>query len=352
MIKLFGAAIIFIILALFMVSFTQAKTSYYVDPRGKDSNDGLTANTPFQTIQKAVDLAQPGDSVRLSAGIYLQDILTKRGGRPNTPITITGPKDAIVEGGGSTRIIEIRHDYINLEDFTVDGQFGTGISSADFRDKLIYALGAKGLKITGMTIQNGGGECIRLRYFAQNNEISNNLIQNCGVYDFRFNKGGKNGEGIYIGTAPEQLEDEKNPTENPDESNNNWVHDNVIDTQGNECVDIKESSKDNLVEGNSCTGQKDPNSGGMDSRGNGNTFRNNNIFDNLGAGIRLGGDGKNDGINNNVYNNLIRNNAKGGIKFEKIPQGKICGNTMSGNSGGNLVGSYNEQSSPTAICRN
>lgn len=356
MIKLPGIILIFILLALFTISFTRGGTSYYIDPRGQDSNDGLSASTPFQTIQKAVDLARPGDLIKLSGGIYQQDIFTKRDGRPNATITITGPKEAVVGGGGGLRIIEVRHSYISLKGFTVDGKFGTGTSASDFRDKLIYILGrepkkgVQGVKIAGMRIQNAGGECIRLRYFAQNNEISDNTIQNCGVYDFRFNNGGKNGEGIYIGTAPEQLDDGKNLTDDPDQSNNNLIHDNIINTNGNECVDIKEGSSGNIIENNSCTGQQDPQSGGLDSRGNGNIFRSNNIFDNKGAGIRLGGDRKGDGTDNDVYGNIIRSNSSGGIKFEKIPQRKICGNVMSENNGGENVGSYGEKFKPSEIC--
>lgn len=356
MIKLLGSIITFIILVLFTISFAGGKTAYYVDPGGDDSNDGLSANRPFQTIQKAVDLAQPGDSIKLSAGIYLQDILSKKDGLPGTPIVITGPREAVVGGGGGLRIIEVRHSYISLKGFTVDGKSGTGTSASDFRDKLIYVLGrepkkgAQGVKITGMRIQNAGGECIRLRYFAQNNEISDNTIQNCGLYDFRFNNGGKNGEGIYIGTAPEQRNDGRNPTDDPDQSNNNLIRNNIINTNGNECVDIKEGSSGNIIENNSCTGQQDPLSGGLDSRGNGNIFRSNNIFDNKGAGIRLGGDHKGDGTDNDVYGNIIRSNASGGIKFEKIPQRKICGNIMSENNGGETVGSYGEKFKPSEIC--
>ena len=92
-----------------------------------------------------------------------------------------------------------------------------------------------------MIIQNAGGECIRLRYFAQENEISYNTIK-IVAYMILFKWKGKNGEGIYVGTAPEQLDDSKNPTDDRDKSNNNWIHHNSIDTQGNECVDIKERS--------------------------------------------------------------------------------------------------------------
>ncbi|HEX5692393.1 MAG TPA: right-handed parallel beta-helix repeat-containing protein, partial [Roseiflexaceae bacterium] len=254
------------------------------------------------------------------------------------------------------RIVEINHDNITLEGFTIDGQAGDANSAAGYRDKLLYAIGTasrdgvQGLKVLRMTFRNAGGECLRLRYFARDNEIAHSSFTNCGVHDFRFGAGGKNGEAVYIGTAPEQLGDGKNPTTEPDQSSGNWVHHNSFNTQGNECVDIKEAATANIVEGNTCTGQRDPESGGFDSRGSGNIFRRNQSYGNTGAGVRLGGDQSGDGVSNDVYDNAIFDNRAGGIKFQRTPQGRICGNTMQNNSGGNAVGSYGAQFSPTASC--
>ena len=321
------------------------------------ANEGKVIEVKSQdSIQKAIDEAQPGETINLQPGIYMQDVVTKRSGTAAKPITITGTKDSIIKGAGGARIFEINHDYIVLRGFTIDGQYGDSNNKSGYRDKLIYAQGkgnkkgVTGLKIISMELKNAGGECVRLRYFAQKNEISYNTITRCGVIDFEFDGGGKNGEGIYIGTAPEQLNDGKNPTEDRDESNNNWVHHNSINTQGNECVDVKEGSSGNIIEFNNCTGQKDKESAGLDSRGNGNIFRYNEIYGNLGAGIRFGGDEDEDGIDNDAYGNVIRNNENGGIKFQREPQGKICGNKMTDNKGGNSVGSEGKSFSPLKDC--
>lgn len=330
--------------------------NYYISPSGSDSNDGMSFSSAFKSIQKALDFASGGDIINLAAGSYTQDLVTKKNGSSDKPITITGPKEAVVKGGGKARVLEINHDYLTLSGFTIDGLAGSSTSASGYRDKLIYVQGKEtkagvtGLKILNMVIKNAGGECVRLRYFAQNNEIANNSISNCGVHDFKFNAGGKNGEGIYIGTAPEQLGDGKNPTSDPDQSNNNSIHDNNFNTQGNECVDIKEAASGNIIENNKCTGQKDANSGGMDSRGEGNTFRNNEIYGNSGAGIRLGGDKEAQGINNSIYQNIIKDNKSGGVKFQRAPQSKVCGNNMSGNDGGNSVGTYSSKFDPTKSC--
>ena len=328
----------------------------YVSYDGLDSNSGLSQSSSLKTIQRAVDLAEAGDTIFLADGTYYQDVITKKHGTSAKPILIRGSSAAVVKGGGRARVIEINHDFISLDGFTIDGKHKEENSVSSYRDKLIYALGKEtkdgvnGLKIKNMLIKNAGGECIRLRYFAHDNEIASNTILNCGVHDFVFGAGGKNGEGVYIGTAPEQLSDGKNPTSDPDESKNNWIHHNTFDTQGNECVDIKEASVGNTVEFNKCTGQKDPNSGGMDSRGNSNTFKDNEIKGNRGAGVRLGGDTSSEGIQNNVYNNTILDNQSGGVKFMREPQAKICGNTMNGNTGGDSVGTYGSRFNPTSPC--
>ncbi|MDB5186895.1 MAG: Secreted protein [Candidatus Saccharibacteria bacterium] len=308
---------------------------YYVSPAGKDTNNGTSEQAAFYSIDKAVSIAEAGNTINLADGRYDQTISSVKSGTSDKTITIQGSKDAVVGGNPEEgRVVEIMHDYITLKGFTVDGLSGDGSSKDNYRDKLIYVIGATkhdgvtGLKIIGMTVQNAGGECIRLRYFATNNAISNTIIRNCGIFDFGFKGDGKNGEGIYIGTAPEQRADNKNPTSDIDESNNNRIYRNIIDTFGNECVDLKEGSTGNIVEHNICQNQMDEDSAGLDARGGGNTFRYNTSKNNKGAGIRLGGDKDNDGTKNNVYGNILENNEAGAIKILRTPQGRICENVI------------------------
>ncbi len=330
--------------------------TYFVNPEGDNEAEGTTEDTPFRTIQKALDLAQPGDIIQLAPGIYRENVVTRRDGLSDGPITITGPKNAVITGIGRKRVVEINHDNIHLDGFTIDGKEGSGEDSPKFNDKLIYIqgkkpnIGIRGVKITNMIITNAGGECIRLRYFVNYAEIAYNAITNCGIYDFIFNEGGKNGEAIYIGTAPEQLKDGKNPTPDVDKSDNNYIHDNRINTQGNECVDIKEGSSGTIVQFNLCTGQKDPNSGGIDVRGNSAIIRYNEIFANAGVGVRLGGDTDKDGVDNTVSGNIISNNLSGGIKIQRVPQGMICDNVLRENGNGGAVGTYGKQFDPEVGC--
>ncbi|MEU3224736.1 DUF1565 domain-containing protein [Streptomyces sp. NPDC006976] len=324
---------------------------YYVSPRGSDTNTG-TRSSPFADIQRALDAAGPGSTVHLAPGRYLQDFVSRSPG-----VTVTGPASAVVQGSGTGRAVaEIQHDDVRLTGFTVDGLIGDPTQKSGYRKKLIYVMGTTagdgvdGLRITRMNLRNAGEECVRLRYLITGAEVAHNRITGCGVWDFRFDDGGKVGEGIYVGTAPEQQGMNGAPDDRPDVSRDNWIHHNLINTQGNECVDIKENSTANLVERNDCTGQRDPNSAGLDARGSGNTFRANRSHDNVGAGVRVGGDTPADGTRNTIEGNVLLSNAAGGIKFEATPQGQVCGNTLVGNTGGDATGTYGNEYVPSRPC--
>ena len=189
-----------IVIALLGAGVTARAETITVAPIAK-GGEGMT-------IQQALDKAQPGDTIMLAPGTYLQDLRSVRDGQQGRPIVIKGSRSSIVSGGGQPRVIEINHSYIELRGFTVDGHFEAANTKDSYRDKLIYVIGNQpgrgpnGLKILNMDIRNAGGECVRMRYQARNNEIANSRITSCGHADFKFKDGGKNGEGIYIGTAP------------------------------------------------------------------------------------------------------------------------------------------------------
>lgn len=333
---------------------------YYVAADGNDANDGLALNRSFATIQKALYQAQAGDTIHLDPGVYAESIVTQWPGQPDAPITIMGPATAILRGDGkhSTAFL-IKHNYYTLVGFTIDGLHGDAQQASGYTDKLLYVQGSEqrqgvtGLKVLHMTLTNAGGECLRLRYFAQNNEVAYSAISNCGRFDYQFAAGGKNGEAIYIGTSSSQWEDGKNPTPDPDASTDNWIHHNTINTQGNECVDIKEGAHNNIIEYNICTGQLDPESGGLGTRGDRNIFRFNTVYGNVGAGIRLGGhevNGIQYGVSNQVYGNQIYGNNAGGMNIAEGPQERICGNVLDANGDKVVFGSFGKFYDPTVDC--
>ncbi len=305
---------------------------FFVHIDGNDRAAGSSPARPLKTIQKALEKAYPGDTVVLLPGIYYQDFQSVRAGTQYAPIRIVGRPGTIVKGAGKTYVISLRHSFMELHNFTVDGLIDKN-GNAGYRKKLVYIKGLKNIGIQGvrlldMELKNAEDECLRLKYQAHDNEIAHSWIANCGQRDFRMGGGGHNGEAIYIGTAPEQIAKDVNPDREIDHSDRNWIHHNVIHSQGSECVDIKEGSRYNLIEYNLCTQQKDTNVAGISVRGNENIIRYNQVYNNLGAGIRLGGDTPSDGLDNEVYGNYLYNNESGGFKIVRLPQRKICGNTI------------------------
>ena len=101
-----------------------------------------------------------------------------------------------------------------------------------------------------------------------------------------------------------------------------------------ECVDVKEAARGNLVERNRCSGSDDPDGAGFSSRGDHTTFRDNVSTHHAGAGIRLGGDRRTQGVRNNVVGNTLSDNAGYGLKVLRRPQGQIAANTFARNRRG------------------
>lgn len=274
--------------------------------------------TPGQSLAAAVAASRPGDTIVVKAGTYREKLVTARNGTAKKLITLTAEAGVVLTGDGDGRVFELRHDYYRIEGF-------------EFKDAdiLLWLQEADHNTITKNFFHHAQGECVRAKYHSTYNTFANNRVENCGLADFVQGGGGKNGEGIYLGTAPEQLA--KNPTPETDQTSYNVVRSNTFVTNGNECVDVKEGSVRNVIEYNDCTGQKDPESGGFSSRGDRNVFRHNTVHDNVGAGVRLGGDEETDGIKNDVYlNSFVNNNV--GIKVLRWPQGRICGNTVVGST--------------------
>ncbi|MEZ4731645.1 MAG: extracellular solute-binding protein [Caldilineaceae bacterium] len=334
---------------------------YYVAPDGDDEAMGESPVTAFATLQHALAIVQPGDTIHLLPGDYFETVVSVVDGRATAPITIMGPPDAVLHGADDSNIVfYLTHNYYTLVGFTMDGLYGDPDQQEGYMDKLLYVQGKQvrrgvtGLRVLNMTFQNAGGECLRLRYFARNNEIAYSTFTTCGLYDFAFAGGGKNGEAIYIGTSSTQWADGKNPTAEPDQSTKNWVHHNVINTQGNECVEAKEGSSANLIEYNTCTGQLDPDSAGIGSRGNGNIIRYNRVYGNVGAGVRLGGHEVDDlqyGVQNEVYGNQLVNNVAGGVNIAVGPQARICENFLAQNLGKRSFGDASDEYNPIQPCQ-
>jgi hypothetical protein len=291
----------------------------YVASSAAAPGDGSAAR-PYPRISQAVEAAAAGDTVLVGPGTYAEYLTTVRPGRPDAPIRLVGAPGAHLVGpegiGRGRPLLQVLHDYVTVESLE--------LSHANV---LIRVEGASRVRILGNRLHDAGGECLRLKSYAQRNEIAHNVVADCGRVRFSLARDAKNGEGIYIGTAPEQSGGW------PDRSDGNWVHHNRISPAA-ECVDVKERAVANLVEGNRCSGSDDPDSAGFSSRGDHTTFRANRSTGNAGAGIRLGGDTATQGLHNDVIGNTLTGNKGYGLKVMRTPQGRIAANILTGNGKG------------------
>lgn len=94
--------------------------SIFVSTDGSDTNPG-TEDAPLRTIQEGIDRAQPGHTIECAPGEYRENLRTVRSGTPDSPITITGPSDAVVVGENNGLQLHIRHDHVRVTGLAFDG---------------------------------------------------------------------------------------------------------------------------------------------------------------------------------------------------------------------------------------
>ena len=121
----------FILASLIMMAFQLNAASFYVSKTGNDSNNG-SSNSPWLTIQYAVNQLNAGDTLSVHEGIY------------NESITFTN------SGNSINGFIVIRN--IENENPVIDG---TGlVQSIDYPQGLIRIFDKNYLKIIGFEIRN------------------------------------------------------------------------------------------------------------------------------------------------------------------------------------------------------
>ena len=139
----------------FVLSVQAAGNIYYVAVTGNDGNPG-SASQPFQTIQKAADIVNPGDTVLVNDGVYTKvagtacsDIPTvlclTRGGTPSAWVTFKSINRGGAKLSGQNHSVELgvrtvgsNSSYIEVNGFEVYDTAGDAfilnvIGQTDFR---------------------------------------------------------------------------------------------------------------------------------------------------------------------------------------------------------------------------
>jgi parallel beta-helix repeat protein len=108
----------------------------YVAPSGDDTGPG-TSERPWATLQRALDALQPGERALVAGGTYTADLVARRGGTREAPITLAArPGERVVLRPAATEgdTYPVRFSdgaaYIRFgEGFTIEG--ASGISSTN-----------------------------------------------------------------------------------------------------------------------------------------------------------------------------------------------------------------------------
>lgn len=295
----------------------------HVNPAtGNDAFSGDEAS-PYRTLQKALATVSPGGVIKLASGMYRETNQTVVAGTAVAPITIEPEPNArpVLDGNANAlNAIRIIHSYYTVR----------GLEIRDVKEG-VRLEGVTGVVFENNVVHHVANEGIRIHFFSRANTIRNNIIYSCGLTS--------NGEGIYIGTAPEQRA--KNGGV-PDTSTYNIITHNEIYDVHEEGIDVKEDSSFTRIENNIVHGAQGPNSGAIAIRSDSNYITGNTARDNSGAGFRFGGDitvhpdyGANYhySVKNVLRNNRALNNAGHAYKFMNGPQDADTTNEGTGNAG-------------------
>lgn len=100
-------------------------STYFVATDGSDANAGNLAS-PFRTIQKAANLARPGDVVQIRGGVYRETVRPAHSGTASAPIIYTPYNNESVIVSGADRITSFQQHNGEIYKTTVPWTLGEG----------------------------------------------------------------------------------------------------------------------------------------------------------------------------------------------------------------------------------
>lgn len=194
--------------------------------------------TDTASLTSALAAAKPGQTIEMADGTYSGQFAINTAGRPSNPITLTGSRKAILNGG------DIGNGYTlhltGASNWQLVGFSVTGGQKGVMADRTSHTL------FSGLDVGNTGQEAVHLLNFSTNNIVQSTVIHDTGKGDPQF------GEGLYIGTAKSNWATKSGGQ--PDKSDNNKAISNTFKSTTAENIDVKEATSAGVISGNSFDG--------------------------------------------------------------------------------------------------
>lgn len=183
--------------ALMLTSGSALSADLFVRVTGNDKNTGRSATAALRSLQSAINLAQPGDTVYIGAGVYKGPIKSSRAGTYAGRITLRGDTDGSRTGDAgqitittdfSETLLNIAHDGWTITNLNFSsgsqavrwsGRFGT-IIGCDVRASQSYGveITSGDLTIHSSSFRNGADAGVQVSGGVA--RIESNTFKSCG----------------------------------------------------------------------------------------------------------------------------------------------------------------------------
>jgi hypothetical protein len=142
---------------------------WFVAPGGAGTG---TQGSPFGSIQDALLVSEPGDTVIVRPGTYSESIKTVRSGSAGSPIVIrgNGQRGAVVVTKPGT-VLQIAHSFVTIENVAIDASYAA-------RTALKVSAGVQSAVLRQVEVRRSGRDCVDIGA-AMDVLIEDSLIHHC-----------------------------------------------------------------------------------------------------------------------------------------------------------------------------
>jgi parallel beta-helix repeat protein len=187
-----------------------------------------------EELHAALAAAQPGDLLLLAPGVYRGNFVAARSGSADAPITLCGPRSAVLDGGSlkTGYVFHLKADHWVLAGFALRNGL-----------KGLMADNANHNRLYNLEVSQIGNEGIHFRSFSSDNLLQQSWVHDIGLTEAEF------GEGVYLGSAHSNWD--RYSKGKADTSNGNQIIGNLLGPRTSaESIDVKEGTSNGLISGN------------------------------------------------------------------------------------------------------